>query len=445
MNKTPIKDQIVAFFKKIYRSVRSFFGKIKLSVLLENKRLLQVLSVLIAIVVWALVATGAGAIETRTIRGVPVEYDASGSLYENMMLRITDYDVETVDVTVTGAKYVIGSLTASDIVVNAVLKEVVGPAEYQLPLTASLRDSLSGVTVKIASTDTATATFDRFETRMFSVSPSALSVVTAAEGFHLGKVGISYNNVNVTGPVSLLDKIDNVVAYYTGRESLSVNTVFNGQIVLLDSNGDPIEDSNISMTRRSVDVEQPVLKLKELNVKVVILGAPDGFAEEFLTIRPSKVTVAIDQDLYDVYTLIPTTDAFYLRDFTKSFEDTVRLSPQDGVTLIDDDSDISVRFNYSNVSSKKFTVRNIQLEGLENAADYSFTAVRNIIENVTLYGKRATLNAIDESQLRAIATINAASLTTGELELEVKITVPEGVVAWTAETYTVTYNVSRRN
>ncbi|MGN1161532.1 MAG: CdaR family protein, partial [Candidatus Fimenecus sp.] len=113
-------------------------NKFSLSVLLSNNRILMVISLLIAFGIWIWVAIEKSPEVQKVISGVPVNINMENTIAKQLGLQIFGESQFTVDVTVTGKKYILSALNKDDIVVEAKLNNVdsTGIKTLQLKITA---------------------------------------------------------------------------------------------------------------------------------------------------------------------------------------------------------------------------------------------------------------------------------------------------------------------
>ena len=89
--------------------------KLNFQKLFDSNRFTLFFSFILAVLIWVVVVTNFSTDARTTIKNVPVNVDYNAT-YKNLDLEIIDMDIETVDVTVTGPRSVIGNLTKTDII-----------------------------------------------------------------------------------------------------------------------------------------------------------------------------------------------------------------------------------------------------------------------------------------------------------------------------------------
>jgi len=408
---------------------------------LSNKRVLQVLSLIGAVIIWAAVSTGAAVQETKTIKNVPIEFDASGSLYQTYGLKVVNSDVDTADVTVTGPRYVISSLSASDIKVTAVTTEVTAPGSYPVTLRPGFQDSSIDATVALKSTEPVNAYFDTFTSLPLTIVAEKEGDISVATGYVLGTVTVSPAVVTVEAPSTYATQISQAVVKYSKKQSdLTNGFITESDIILLDGDGNEISGSSITLSADTAEVSVPILKRKKLNVAVKLLNAPDGWSK-YLDLTPSTIELAGPADVIDAMTEI-TVGSIDVSTVTDSMEYTLTLSLQNMLD-VNQVGFITVDIDYSKVKSKTVSVSQI---GFSNIGDidlsgYSVTIATTVLENVKIYASSSDIGDISTDSLKAIATLDSNNITAGQISLPVTIVSTDDTMLWAVGSYTILVNV----
>lgn len=418
---------------------------ITLNSILSNNKLLRIISLVLAIVIWAGVSTGAAVEDTRVIKNVPIEFDPNGSLYQAFSLRIVESSVDSVDVTVVGPRYVISGLTASDIRVTANIGDVNAAGDYTLTLKAGFQESGKDAVVSLSSTDSVTAQFDTYETVVLTIEAEAESSLSIADNHVLGIATVSPASVSVHGPKTLVSRIARAVAYYAGSsQKLSNSFITESDITLLDSDGVAIVSKNITMTPTVTEVSVPILKRKKVDVAVTLLNAPDGYAEQFVSISPAQIEIAGPAEVVDAMSAL-TVGTINVSEITASDSYRFTIAMTQNMRDVNNVGFITVDINYKNVKSKTFTINSFTFgSGFSAITDYSLTVVNQTLENVTVMGKSSVISNLSASDLTAVISIDPNTLSAGQVELPVTITASDGSLVWAVGSYTVLVNVTAK-
>ena len=266
--------------------------KFHLDSLWQNNTFFKVISVVIACIIWVVVAMNMKTDIPREIKEVPVTMDNQTSFITRMGLTIIGDESLFVDVTIEGQRLVVGSIKPEDIAVSVDLSSVNGAGNFSLPLVA---ENVSGKDFAISSISPSTVNlkFDRMVTKKFNVDVKMEGLVVPEEGYLMEEAVVSPTQVSVTGPDTDIAKIAKCVVSVDHEGSLTKTTAFTSDIVLLDKDGNKIETSGLTMDVKQAEVTVPILKTVDLPVKVEFLNAPTNLDLEELEYAVSNETVTV--------------------------------------------------------------------------------------------------------------------------------------------------------
>lgn len=258
-------------------------SKFSLRRLIYNDKYLIIVSLILAVVIWVVASINIGTDETKTIK-----IDAPISLGDELsdqlgMQYYTLQDEVTISVSITGAKYVIGQVTAEDLSVKFDTSAVNRTGIHNIPILVS--DNSKNLDFNVTSTypSSIEAYFDVNDIKTFNVDLN-YDNDRVAEGYIFGNPVLSSEKVLVSGPQSYIDKVESIFAnVHFSDEDKNLTKPFNTTSDLevkglgLEANYLTIssvgEDSEVI---DSVKVTLPVLKKVTLPVSVDMVGAPSG-------------------------------------------------------------------------------------------------------------------------------------------------------------------------
>lgn len=410
-----------------------------------NDKFVIAFSIVIAIISW-MVITIVQAPETEfIINDVPITIQVEGSAAGERGLDIINNEktVQTVSVSVKGPKYIVSSLTASDVNVTASLSNVTAPGKYNLELKAT-KVSQDEFEVIGANPGVILASFDYIDTKKFTVIAEAEGA-SAVAGLVAEKAIVSdsnYSVVTVKGPRSELQLLDKIVAKATVDAVLSETTGFTANLLLLDAHGNELDKSLFKITSvdnvdvTTVEISVPVSKAKEVPIVVTFSNLPEGFDPKNLNyslnydkiyiIGPAETIDSISSiqlEAIDLFTLSPDNYEFILRPILPN-----------GIKVYDQSTEITVTFNDMNTYQvKTFSVNNFQSIG-----DTKGTLASEI-KNVKICAPRNIMWRIDSNDLIAVADLSGK--TSGDHSVDVMIDCSENGMIWQIGSYTATITI----
>lgn len=318
--------------------------KFSLENLLNNNHFLMVASLIIAFCLWIWVAIDKSPEIQRVITGVPVKINLENSIPQQLGLQIFGESEFTVDVTVTGKKYIVSSLTAENIQVEANTNYVNSAGTKTLQLKVSPSAGSDDFDIAAVSSTYVEVFFDTYKEMEFSLNSDIKSSLKSIvpDGCLMGDVVFSKNTVTVSGPTTEINRISEVKASVNVDNVLEKTTTFNPVVELITNDGSKLEYSKIFSDATEITLTVPVLKIVSLPTAIEFKNAPSYFIENPLayTITPATVNVAVPVDA------IETTKQFVV--------DTI------------DFSDIGNNYNTFNVEANSINSHKITDESVKN-------------------------------------------------------------------------------
>ena len=410
-----------------------------------NNNFVIVFSIIVAIISWMVITVNQAPMTEFVIKDVPVTIPIEGSAASERGLDVINFDnsIPTVTVTVKGPKYIVSSLTASDVAVTASLSNVTAPGKYNLDLKAS---KISQGEFEVLGTNPGTilATFDYIDTKKFTLIAEAegASAVTGLIAENAVVSDSNYSVITVKGPRTELELLDKIVAKATVNAVISETTSYTANIFLLDESGAELDKAPFKITAvdntdvTTVEISVPVSKTKEVPIKVTFTNVPASFDTSKLNYQTdySKILIIGPPETIDSITELQL-EPIDLFNLTPEGSD-VRVRPilPSGVKIYDQVSDITVEFpSLGSYQVKTFTVT--QFKG---STDVQGTLTAEI-KNVKICAPRNIMWRISSSDLTAVADLTGK--TAGDHSVDVVITCSEAGTIWQVGTYKATVTV----
>ena len=417
----------------------NFLKSFSLRKLLYNKRFTIPFSIFIAFAIWLTLTINQKPIVETLISDITVSINLENTVVaENKMSIIGDISEQKFTATVRGQNYAVSSLKASDLSLYASAAEVDAPGEYNLKVLSSKNSgdyeilNINPPTIKV--------NFDYIETKEFKVESMAEGV-SAEEGLiaETGVVGgMTKETLTITGPRTVLNRIESVVALATVNKTLSVSETFEANIVLYDADGNVIEPTNLTLSDTQVRLTVPISKKKTVPVKVDFSNLPNRFKKETIksTVDHPNVTIIGTPETIDKISEVTLSaiDITTVSKDTKSFVVPAKLP--EGVRLLDAIEQFNVTIDLSGFTEKTITVSKLKYQGVSaglkagNGTD---------IKNVKVFGPRAEVNKVNASNV--YADINLSDKKVGEHTVSATIGFEETSSVWAIGSYKTTVTI----
>jgi len=408
--------------------------------LLYNKKIILPFSIFLAIIVWLVINITQNPIRDQTITDVPVTISTQSTVVSELGLDIIGTYTNKVSVLVNGPSYIVSSLSSKDLLVNLSLSDVTAAGTYDLSLTASRNSNKSGYTIVSVTPEKIKLSFDAIDTKDFTVAAVAKGAA-ATTGLVAEKPVVTdseFTTIQIKGPRTDIQIIDTVQAIAEVNKTLSATESFDAKIVLLDKNGNQIDQTPFTIETDIIKISVPILKKKEVSIKTVFQNAPDIYqtdqinstlSEELITIIGPPETV----DTIDSISLEPI-DFESISPDNKSFD--VALQLPTAVKSVDNIKTITVIINVDNMITKQFNVFTFTPVNL--ASDLTVSLPYSV-KNVKICGPKSIVSSIATGDL--YAEIDLSGKGAGEFTMPAKIKCKSSGEVWAVGQYDVIVTV----
>lgn len=421
--------------------------KFSLENLLNNNRFLMLVSFIIALGLWVWVAIDKSPEIQTVITNVPVKINLENSIPQQLGLQIFGESEFTVDVTVTGKKYVLSNLKAEDIQVEANTNYVNSAGTKTLQLKVSPTYSSEEFTISSVSSTYIEVFFDTYKEVELSLSGEvATNLKTIVpEGCIMGDIVFSKSTVTVSGPTTEINRITGVYATASVNEVLEKTTTFDPDVKLITNDGSKLEYSKISIDEAEITMTIPVLKVVSLPTVIEFKNAPSYFIENPLsyTVSPSTVKVAVPVDVLETtkHFVVDTIDFADISNSYNTFN--VDVESINTFKIVDESvKRFRVRINATNYESKTITVPASKIVLKDNRNDFKVTLNGNKDIAVTVIGTPASLEKITADNISIVVDTADKSLTNDTNVIPAKVLVNSENGCWAFGKYDIRVKVT---
>ncbi len=420
--------------------IANFLSSFSLRKLLYNKRFIVPFSIFLAFVLWLLIVIKENPIIERSFADMTVNINLENTLAsENGMSIIGDVSQQKFTVVVRGPTYLISSLKSEDFNVYASAASVDAPGDYNLQVTATPTSANQGYEVLSVTPSNLKVSFDYIETKEFTVKALAEGV-TAREGLIAENSvvsGAESDTITITGPRSVINKIDSVVAFAKVEKTLSVSETFDADIKLYNAKGKEIKADNLTLSETKVKVTVPISKKKTVPVEVAFSNLPEGFDTKSLsyTLDHKTVTVIGTPETVDKTekVVLSAIDISSVSKATSSFD--VSATLPDGVRLLDNIEHFTVKFNIASYREKTINVSDLNFKNLGSG----LKASGSTIKNVKICGPSAQINSLKNDEVYAV--VDLSNKKAGEHTVGVLVSFKDKDSVWAVGTYDTTVTI----
>ena len=404
----------------------------------DSKWVYILLSLLLAVMFWMYVRLEVDPEDSTTIHNVPIELTGTNVL-TGQGLTVTGISTETVDLRVSATVSVIDNLIRyrDDIYIPLDVSRLT-EGENRLTYQPKWPENFNTSDVVLQGKDpgTITVTVGKLYTSTFNVDFRLDGQV--AEGYQMGTPTIEPTTVTVSGSAEEVSKVAKVVAVLE-NENLDQRFAGDLPLTLLDSQGNPLTDLNVTLSSDTAYVVVPVVVEKEVRLTVNFQNGGGATTDDITyDIDPKTITVSGEEsDINNLTELsIGSIDLAKVVG-TNTFTFPISLDPS--LENVSGETDATVTVTVKGLDTKVFTVDNISI--IQPANGYTGVAVTQE-KQITVRGKTEDLEAVDASQLRIVADLTDYT-STGQISVPVRVYLDTNRSVGAIGEYSIVVNISR--
>lgn len=378
-----------------------------------NKKTVRIiLSVLVALVIWFYVDSQDDTARFVRVNNVPVEFTGEDVLLERGLLVTSDMDI-TVDLELSSSnRTVLNNLERrkDDIRLRVSLSSINSTGEYPLEWSIIYPDSVNPQSVTLNYASSYYVNVEVVELYSKSVPIRGERSGTPAEGYVVGEMTFDQDSITVSGEQLAVANISHALVTVDisgATESFSIVTEFQ----LIDYNGDVIENSTFRTSVETVEVNVPILMIKELPLEIDVTESPGSTLDDVeITIEPTSITVSGDSRSIGRLENVTLTDVD-LSKLTGDTSFTVPIPIPAGSTSVSGETEATVTIAFKDtVTTQVFETTNISY--VNEPEGSTVTVVSNALE-VTLRGPEDELSALTSYNIRVVGDLTDISAQTG--------------------------------
>ncbi|MCQ2471718.1 MAG: CdaR family protein [Clostridia bacterium] len=424
----------------------------KILSLLRNDRFVMILSLILAVIFWAGVCVSFSPQTISVIKDVPIVIDMENSVPDSCGLQIFGDDNFTVDITVSGSRYVIGEnlLSAKDFKVIAVTSNVNSPGLHPLQVKVSKVNEDANFTIDNISESSISVYFD-------ALAKSEIPVTVKLNKQDFVKTGyitdenfiLDDEKVTVSGAATEIAQLDSVIAdVQIADDELSTTTTYSAPLTAYNKAGTPLKYVQINgQDNAEISVNVPVYRMGSHGLDVKFTNTPPMYsknADSYLecSFSPSSLNIAVLQNG-------TAADKINIGeiDFSqvKAGENKFKFNLVDVKNIKADSTKVKtvdVSLDMEKIATKKVDLTMDNLSVL-NVPDENNIKFYNSSVNVTLYGKKSELEKLDSASLTASIDLEENTVTENNGRYEGPIRIKNADSCWIYGKYELSYTLTK--
>lgn len=351
----------------------------------------------------------------------------------------------TITFSVTAKRSVINKLEDTDFTATADMNRMIMNSDNKsakVPIEVISRRSNSSLKYN-GKNQYLEISLDDLVSRRFMITADTTGQV--ADGYALGEVTVTNPNVlNVTGPATIVDKIDSVVATID-VEGMSMNLSDNVLPVFYDADGNEIDTTRLKYNNTTVTIAAKILRVKEIPLSFTTTGTPSGdYRVVEITSDPENIRIkGASSVLNPIMSLAIPAEVLNVSGARDDLTTTIDITEYlpDGVELVDAaDATVTVTVRIEAYQSKTFTIdtKDITVNGLGDGYELAFE--QNSVM-VTISGLQNDLNRLSAADL--VSAIDVSGMEEGLHQVNLEIELDE--TDYAARTVSVEVKISKKS
>lgn len=403
-----------------------------------NKFTLKVLSLIIAILIWLLVRNVDDPIVVRTFYEIPVSIENASYLAENLEIPLLVDGKDTVKVRVKGARSVVSKLKKEDIKAVADMTQII--AKDTTPIMVPVEVTGTGISDSDITVRPRNIQVDIEKQKSVEKTIAVSTGDTQPDkDYEIGNLKANPEKVTISGPETIINKIDKVVALIdvTGRKESNIE--IKSQLKIYDKNLDELSPKQLEylnikeISDNTIRIQAQFWKVKQnVKIKAEYSGEPKrGYEVDSINLVPDTISVAgTDEALKKLEqegnTLEIPGKYIDVTDKTGDFEQNIDLSellPEDLKLVRDLNSSVIATVKILPYNSRDYEVSVTQIEADNKAEDLDLVFQD---EQITIRAKAKEQDLDSLSAANIQVQIDLSGYGEGEYEVPVTVTLPGG-------------------
>lgn len=397
--------------------------------MLNNNTFYKIISVVIAICLWAYVIEVLNPPKTDTVIDVPVQLLNVDSLAAKG-LALSGEANYTVDVKVEGKRSDLAKLDANKIVANADLFGYSIGKNY-IPITLQAPD---GITILQKDPSKINVVIEEL---VEVVKPIKVTFIGQLEdGIEAGQITTQPTEIKVSGAKSEVSAVAYVKVEVNTAKLTTEATTIQANAVAVNSNGDVVK--NVRLSSAYIDVTARLSEVKQVPLTVDVTGAVDPIYEVTSMEIPDVVKIRGTKDALAAITEL-TASPVDISAVASTTNIPLDIPLPEGVEFASGSENLTMDITIKPIATKQFTYTSdeILLEGMEGTSNITITTPQ---VTVTASGSEVVIAGLKKSDLQPYLTLDAESLISATAKVEVRYTKTLGHIAVDPEQVHITLN-----
>lgn len=376
-----------------------------------KKILYALLSVVIAMGLWAYVITTERPGSQQTFYNVPVVLQNESVLLDRGLMLSQDRNI-TVALTLSGNRSNLVKLDSTNITVTVDLAKVYRAGKQNVSYNISYPNSVSRNSIELVSGDPQDITLNVVERRTKQIPVVPVYSGAVPEGYRTDKenVMLDHKFISVTGPASVVDTIHQaVINVDLTNQTETIDRVYG--YTLRDAAGNEVDSELLTMDTPEISLILTIQRYKEISLELTVVpGGGATQANTQITMDTQSIQISGSDQLLNEIGNKLNLGTLNLGEISENgvLEYEIRLP--EGVVNLSGQEKVTVTVHFGELAKKQIQITDIRQRNVP--AGLKVEILTKLL-TVTLRGNAEQINDITEEDLNVVVDFISAEVGTG--------------------------------
>ena len=395
----------------------------------ESKVFNIILSILIALGLWAYVTASVTDVGESTVRNIPVTVVGEEALNAKGLM-IDPNTKLTVSARVSGNRTLLVNMASNpseyfSATIN--VAEITEPGTYDLNCTITPEfTSLTSTGVRVMDQEgkTIQVTVTRLMSKTVEVRGVFEGTVDEDNNYRANPVEVTPGTIKVQGPETLVNQVEYAQVTITGDK---LTKTYTGELgfQLMTADGEVVDDDDLTTNVNTVSVVMPVVKTMEVPLSVEYIyggGITEDNFERYVTVDIQPATIQVSGDEADVSYLEGKTITVGKIDLSQVIQDQqefvfpIELTPE----LCNDSGITQATVTVTIRGLETKTVETSNIDVINTPSGFTADAVTQSLQ-VKVRGPADALDTVEGYQIRVVVDLDGQNLRQAQFPFTPKI------------------------
>ncbi len=388
--------------------------------LFDSRLFWAVMSLLASLAIWVYVTSADSSDFRQTYRNVRVQLVGEDTLRTSRNLVVTDLDVGSVTVVISGPRRIVNPLDSDDLVAQVDVSKLTTAAYTSLKYDIFYP---SGVSERELTVERKTPEYVNFNVSMLTTKEVPVRggfEGRPADGYTAESPLFEPSLITITGPEAYLKNVDR--AWVTFGKDMEVSSTYSTDVgfTLQDASGETCSTEYFTFSQDTVKATLPIRAIKNVPLTVnLIYGSGANENNTIVTVTPSYLTLTGDSAILSGMNqiVLGTVD---LTDFNSTFTEEYSIPLDNSLKNLTGLSSAEVTIEVVGLETRSYSVTNITYI---NAAEGSDVEINSESVDVRIRGTEEQLKAIHPENITLVADLTDYQEADGSYMIPVRVRV----------------------